>query len=167
MIQPNGRHYEALMMIKEFYGSLRAKRSQVPLMNHITEGVEILRNEGTTMHVQAAFCIHPLIQADDDLPENISWCVEKLHPNVVYLALQYREYANSYLCKPETDYYSLEAVHNLLKDCPRDVLIMLYADKVQNQKDFLLYHLDTHERANQLKSYFEKWIAVLHELLHR
>lgn len=166
MNQPDGSLYESFEKIMEYYGSRRAKRSQVPLINHITEGLDILREEGASEYVQAAFCIHPLIQADEDLLENIGWCVKKLHPYVVYLALEYREYANSYLCKPETDHYSTEAIHNLLKDCPVEVLLMLYADKLQNQKDFILYHLDTHSRSYQLKNYFEKWIYVLHALLH-
>lgn len=166
MIQPAGSYNEALVMIREYYGYQRAKRSQVPLINHITEGLKILREEGASQHVKAAYCIHPLIQEDDDLLKNIRWCVGRLHPKVVYLAIQYREYANSYLCKPETDYYSTEAVHNLLKDCPRNVLIMLYADKIQNQKDFILYHHNSHGRFKQLKNYFENWVDVLHVLLH-
>ena len=38
---------------------------------------------------------------------------------------------------------------------------MLIADKVQNYKDFLLYHYGIHERSNQLNQYFINWLSYL------
>ena len=38
---------------------------------------------------------------------------------------------------------------------------MLRADKVQNYKDFLLHHRDTHPRADALHRYFRQWLQRL------
>jgi hypothetical protein len=35
---------------------------------------------------------------------------------------------------------------------------MLIADKIQNRKDFELYHEGTHERSLELKCYFIDWL---------
>jgi hypothetical protein len=35
---------------------------------------------------------------------------------------------------------------------------MLIADKIQNRKDFELYHKDIHERSDELKQYFFNWL---------
>ena len=38
---------------------------------------------------------------------------------------------------------------------------MLIADKIQNRKDFQLYHLGTHTRSEQLDQYFKNWLEKL------
>ena len=38
---------------------------------------------------------------------------------------------------------------------------MLYADKIQNEKDFKIYHEVTHERSKELREYFDNWINKL------
>jgi hypothetical protein len=38
---------------------------------------------------------------------------------------------------------------------------MLVADKVQNRKDFLLYHRGKHERSDALDLYFRRWLERL------
>ena len=42
-----------------------------------------------------------------------------------------------------------------------EVTDMLRADKVQNYKDFLLHHRDTHPRAAALERYFQQWLRRL------
>ena len=38
---------------------------------------------------------------------------------------------------------------------------MLIADKIQNRKDFELYHLGKHERSSELEQYFKNWLERL------
>ena len=38
---------------------------------------------------------------------------------------------------------------------------ILIADKIQNRKDFELYHLGKHERSDELDSYFKNWLERL------
>ena len=38
---------------------------------------------------------------------------------------------------------------------------MLIADKVQNRKDFMMYHLHTHQRSKELEKYFNQWLNKL------
>jgi hypothetical protein len=38
---------------------------------------------------------------------------------------------------------------------------MLFADKVQNEKDFALYHEGTHARSKELREYFNNWLNIL------
>ena len=38
---------------------------------------------------------------------------------------------------------------------------MLIADKIQNKKDFMIYHFGKHERSEELHAYFDKWLDVL------
>lgn len=154
---------KALEMVKHFYLNQRAKRSGVHLMAHIYEGVNLIKH--TSDNVQAAFAIHPLLQDLENLSKNIRWCVEELDSEVVSLALEYREAANAYLCKPTTDSWDELAILNQIKWTRKEVLWMLYADKVQNQKDFLLYHSKTHQRRDELTRYFETWINALTQIL--
>ena len=46
----------------------------------------------------------------------------------------------------------------------KDCCDMLLADKLQNRKDFRLYHLGKHERTKELDHYFDLWIDYLWEL---
>ena len=38
---------------------------------------------------------------------------------------------------------------------------MLIADKIQNRKDFELYHKETHPRSAELDKYFRNWLQKL------
>lgn len=155
---------DSLTEINLYYGDNCAKRSGVPLINHINEGVAILQAIGASEEAQAAFALHPITQNED---LNL-WEWEMEHSfNVKHLAKTYAEVANSYLCRPETDHiiddYDLE--QHLDRCIADEVLQMLYADKIQNKKDFELYHLGTHERSNELTRYFNIWITYLHKRL--
>jgi hypothetical protein len=35
------------------------------------------------------------------------------------------------------------------------------ADKIQNYKDFMLYHYGKHKRSNELYTYFHNWFKLL------
>lgn len=51
-------------------------------------------------------------------------------------------------------------VDNIIAPIP-NVNVMLCADKIQNYKDFLLYHKNTHPRAKELDEYFNNWFKAL------
>jgi len=153
-------------LIKEFYGTGCAKRSGVPLINHIDEGLEILDWLGADQFAKGGYCLHPMVQNKIDLDQNI----DRLRQIVgiedsLDFALRYRQVANLYLCKESTDVWDRSDVRDVIMRCygllDTRVRYMLIADKVQNQKDFLQYHYGTHARSEQLKKYFEIWLDVL------
>lgn len=150
----------ALAEINHYYGDKRAKRSGVPLINHINEGIAILQAINCSEEIQAAFALHPITQNED--LKTYKWKFDHL-VIVISLAKDYTEAANSYLCRPETDHIKNTVDLNLHfnRIFSEEVLKMLYADKIQNRKDFELYHLDTHERSDKLKEYFNIWIDYI------
>lgn len=147
--------------IVAFYdgGKECAKRSGVPKINHINEGLLILQQIGSSELAMKAFCIHPIFQDDET-------CIDFINSSTpfpfdwraVALAMEYRNAANAYLCRPETDFQPGEYLPDLSID---EVKEMLIADKVQNKKDFVTYHQGTHPRSNQLTSYFDYWLSYL------
>lgn|ERR1044072_4902733 len=143
----------AFTTIKSFYGDQVAKRSQVPLMNHIVEGLTILDILDADFVTKAAYCLHPMLQSDKDFLENKINSIPSSLIDAAILAMEYRRVANSYLSKDKiTDFigFSCQEVKN-----------MLIADKVQNYKDFLLYHKATHPRSQELDEYFNNWFELL------
>jgi hypothetical protein len=147
----------ALSIIETHYGQWRAKRSKVLLINHIHEGVSILQALGASEDVQAAFCIHPLVQ------NSVSTKYPKDFTHIVHMAEMYTIYANTSLCTSEFDKITanLESKLDKLPVMPTEIAYMLYADKIQNYKDFKLYHYGTHENFNRLNRYFRLWINYL------
>lgn len=143
-------------LIQGFYGDKRAKRSQVPLINHIIEGVEILDTLQSPFHAKGAFCIHPMVQADDDLRNNFDDLRKLVGGDVLALAIEYRSVANEYLSRR-----NISSIEEIRLSPLYEVNQMLIADKVQNYKDFILYHHGTHPRSTELHHYFRNWIARL------
>lgn len=161
-----------LKMIEAHYADRRAKRSGVPLIAHIYDGCEIInRNypqitdlKSPVSELTNAFCLHPLIQDPEDLESNIHMVLNHLGHGYlpeILLALEYRKLANSYLCRPSTDNYTVDTVSRLLDFYSKDALLLLYADKVQNLSDFLIFHKGTHVRSKELEKYFNTWISAL------
>jgi len=158
----HNRHYLA---IKEFYGDQKAERSGVPYINHIDEGLIVLDLIGAAQISKEAYCLHPIFQADEALAaycdplstkENKGMHVINKHYipcDAIILAMEYRRVANSYLSKNKRED---------LVSCPLPyVKEMLIADKVQNRKDFELYHKGTHPRSAELDTYFRNWMEIL------
>lgn len=140
-------------LIKRMYGTRTTKRSGVPLMNHITEGVKIMEDRGFYSLSIRAFIVHPLFQRDDDL---LAWGAgeNELSHSVIILAMEYRRVANSWLShKPKPQPIEWGPFEPYLRE-------MLIADKLQNYKDFLLYH-QNHERYKILNQYFLDWLDEL------
>lgn len=151
-------------MIEDFYGNKTAERSGVKLINHIDEGLVILRSIGACETTKAAYCLHPLLQDDFELERNMVSVVQKAHPMAVLLAMEYRNKAQSYLCKPYTDDWTQEDIKTYVGKLLPQVRQMLIADKKQNQKDFILHHLNTHIRSAQLEKYFNNWLTYLGDI---
>ncbi|MCY1014680.1 hypothetical protein [Pyxidicoccus sp. MSG2] len=148
------REYRA---IERHYGSRKAARSGVDYMSHIDEGLGVLRHFNASDAAKRAWCLHPLVQGDTDLAESFPYLQEVTDsPQVLALAMEYRNIANAYLSHREVA--STEEI--ALGPLP-DVADMLRADKVQNYKDFLLHHGQTHPRRESLDRYFRLWLERL------
>ena len=151
-----------LQMISEYYMDDRAKRSKVPKMNHIWEGLAILNflqtenPDNPRVDAMAAFCIHPLIQADADFKENFTWVAKNVDSYIMGLAVEYRSVANEYLSHRE-----IRDIREIRLSASSEVNDMLIADKVQNYKDFMKYRYGTHPRSAELDQYFKNWITKL------
>lgn len=143
-------------LIQRHYGDNRANRSQVPLINHIIEGVEVLDRLGSNFYARGAFCIHPMVQSDADLNANFDMLRKSVSADVLALAIEYRSVANEYL-----SHRKISSIDEIRLSPLVDVNDMLIADKVQNYKDFLLYHNGTHPRSIELNQYFQNWIERL------
>lgn len=152
-----------LQLIREYYGTRTAERSGVPLIQHVLEGLEIMTGMNATAVAKQAFCLHPLLQNDEDLKKN--WQRVSDMPEVsrqaFNLAMVYRTKANSYLCRPETDHFTLVDIERVVGFCSQNMIHMLVADKIQNEKDFEIHHKATHERSAELTRYFDLWLQYL------
>lgn len=149
------------------YGYQRAARSDVPLINHIREGVKIMWRLNASDYAIRAYCLHPLFQADIDL---VMVDPAGMNPIEVMLAMEYRSCANRWLSdKVRIEHFDdgVEVGRKVVFDGepsagPLDeVKQMLIADKVQNYKDFLQYHQHTHPRSLELQQYFKAWLIAL------
>lgn len=124
-------------------------------MNHINGGLIILNAISATTNSKLAFCLHPLLQRDDDLNTNYSTVTQSCSSVVVLLAMEYRNVANRWLSDSALSYIPP-------KLSPlQEVNDMLVADKVQNCKDFLIHHKNTHPRSHELTVYFTRWLQAL------
>lgn len=151
----NYKNFQEYKLIKSIYGERKARRSQVPLINHIDEGIEILKSIGATPLAVRAYCLHPIFQDDLELKKNRQLAHDQ-DPYVLMLAMEYRQIANAYLSFREID--GLDDIK--LSPLP-EVNEMLVADKVQNFKDFMRYHHKTHPRSDKLYGYFNNWFKKL------
>lgn len=139
--------------ITDYYGNKVAKRSQVPLINHINEGVKILQYRDVEYHTITAFCIHPIIQADIDFANNV-YNLKGCLPYSLIFAIEYRNIANQYL-----SYREISSINEINLSPITEVNDMLVDDKIQNYKDFIIYHKATHARSMQLDIYFNNWLS--------
>ena len=122
-------------------------------MHHIDEGLHILTQMGASKYAKNAYTLHPMIQADDDLLHNLDSVIHVTTPRELAYLMEYRNLANRYLSTDDTSNIKLSPLES--------VNHMLVADKVQNYKDFLLYHASSHPRAAQLTTYFKNWLKAL------
>lgn len=152
--------------IQKHYGDRKAERSGVLLMQHIDEGLHILDILGASKDAKRAWCLHPLFQHNDDLQViSNNDILFSFSPRCVMLAMEYRARANDWLSDKVQKINPM--VGNMMVDgnpSPGHILEvkhMLIADKVQNYKDFLLYHSGKHGRSEELNYYFQEWLKEL------
>lgn len=144
-------------LIADYYRSRRAERSGLPYQNHIDEGLGVLRALGAREASMAAFCLHPLLQSDRDFSHNAQRIAAAgVEPYALLLAVEYRSVANATLSRAHID--EPEDIRLSPLD---DVNMLLRADKVQNAKDFLKAHAESHPRAAALDRYFRLWLERL------
>lgn len=137
-----------------FYRGKRANRSNVPYMNHIIEGMYILLKINADRTAILSYILHPIFQSDEDVV-NASSDLLHLSPINILLAMEYRYIANSYL-----SFRKINDISEIKLSPFKEVNDMLIADKIQNRKDFDLYHLN-HERHKELDEYFTNWLKRL------
>lgn len=142
--------------IKEFYKDQTANRSKLPLMLHIDAGLHILTLNNASDKAKAAFCLHPIVQNSEAV--DVSWST------AYALACEYRDKANAYLCRLDTDWVTTKKdVHSLVGEMSNDCRDMLIADKRQNYGDFIAVHFKKHARSDQLDRYFRLWLEYLED----
>jgi hypothetical protein len=143
----------AYVLISNYYGKTKTKRSNVPLINHIDEGIEILKGIGADEDTIEAYCLHPILQSDEEFNKNLTMDFSGISTSALLLAVEYRRVANSYL--------STDKIENFVGFTNEKIKQMLYADKIQNEKDFALYHEGKHDRSKELREYFNNWLNIL------
>jgi len=144
----------AYQRIAEFYGDEIAERSGVRKMNHIDEGLLILDTLRAKGRVKDAYCLHPMFQDDNYLRRSFRFASD-IDSRTILLVMEYRSVANDYLSTKEL------SVDQIRLSPLTEVNLMLIADKVQNRKDFELYHEGKHERSKELAQYFRNWLERL------
>jgi hypothetical protein len=77
--------------------------------------------------------------------------------------MEYRARANDWLSNKVTQherggYYMNGKPSSVVL---HEVKLMLIGDKIQNRKDFELYHKGKHERSAELDLYFKEWLKFL------
>lgn len=155
-----------LQLISEFYGNRTATRSGVPLINHIHDGLAVLRYLPGHQFAQRAFCLHPMFQSDEELGRRYMQTLPGVPQQVMTLVMEYRSVANSWLSNrvhlinrgDETE--RAVPTGNPNPGPLPEVRHMLIADKVQNYKDFQIYH-QGHPRKRELAEYFFQWFHAL------
>jgi len=147
--------------IEGFYGDGRARRSGVCFMNHIDEGLFVLRRLNASESTRRAWCLHPIVQGDADLARAFQGGVlAGFASEVVVLAMEYRNIANRFL-SPMGEHPGYADPGRISRSPLTAVDQMLIADKVQNYKDFREHHQASHPRAARLERYFQQWLAAL------
>lgn len=152
----------AKSLITEFYGDRKAERSGVPLINHIREGLAILKHLNADSDTKAAYCLHPIVQHDDDIGNNL-YQLALFNSKIVAYVMEYRNVANRHLSDnvQHADWGALWTGKPIKLSPLKEVNMMLIADKVQNAADFEIYHKGTHPRSEELDLYFKTWHKAL------
>ena len=164
---------ESYIAIENYYGDRRADRTRQFLMNHIDEGLYILRsaivNLGYYLYsprlrdmIFDGYCLHPMFQNDGDFANNLdvirghSFKYGAGFSRAMATAIEYRNIANQYL-----PWHGSRKIKDINLSPMEEVNLMLVADKIQNRKDFEKYHLGSHPNSDGLVEYFGNWFERL------
>jgi hypothetical protein len=142
--------------IVDWYGDRRAGRSQVPLINHIHEGIVLMRWQGGITQAKAlAWCIHPFAQIHLEDGEILTHMHSRwgFSGNSMDLAMLYARVAGAYLPRHKQKIPTLSVSQSVNE--------MLIVDKIQNRRDFMRYHNGVHPNSRRLEEYFEDWFIAL------
>ena len=117
----------------------------------------ILHKLGASLNAKLGYILHPIFQSDVEL-RNIynHTTLNEIAPQSIINAVEYRSIANEYL-----SFRSVKEIDEIRLSPLKDVNDMLRADKIQNRKDFELYHHGKHERTKELEHYFKNWMTRL------
>lgn len=144
-------------LISEYFRGMKNEKNDVPLINHIDEGLKILNFISASDIAKRAFCLHPMLQSDEDLVKNLfNNNFRQIDPPVLITTMEYKRVANNYLSNRVIAHLGEIEISPL-----RDVNQMLIADKVQNYKDFELYYKNNIENSSDLIVYFNNWFKKL------
>ncbi len=143
-------------MVQNYYNNSKAKRSDVYLMNHIDEGLAILNWINASELAKKAYCLHPIFQSDDEILNASTLNFKYIESDIMLNTIEYRSVANEYLSNR-----TISSINEIRLSPLKDVNDMLIADKIQNRKDFELYHLGKHKRSDILDQYFKNWLQKL------
>lgn len=148
-------------IVRRFYYGLSAKRTGLPYIRHIEQGCQILVQMRASEHAIRGFCLHPIVQDDNDL---LSFRFETrtaetmIRPFSWMLAMEYRKLANSYLSK---HYAAGDERWRYVELSPlEDVNNMLIADKVQNRHDYELFIRGKFDSKAD-NNYYKWWLRKL------
>lgn len=152
----------ALNTVYAHYGDECAKRSGIPKINHISEGLRLLDYLEVHRPAKVAFCLHPIVQ-DGCGRDQWSQLYYTYGERVMYLLHNYTAVANKFLPaavvhRTRTGFKTIPI--ELPEDLDGDVRWMLLADKIQNRKD---YRANWNKFPNwiQLADYFNAWMIAL------
>lgn len=155
---------ECFTAVRLHYASGVAARSGIFLIEHIIEGLMILVRLGARRTAMQAWCLHPIVQSNDDLVKTVVKGIPvnfgQHHIQPIILAMEYRAVANSYLSDMSPDIAKVKEDVNRIPQIRQ----MLIADKIQNRKDFAAQPEGTYPNEDALNTYFEDWLENILEL---
>lgn len=154
--------FDEYAAVLEFFGDKKGKRSGLPYMHHINEGLYVLARLGGSEAALRAFALHPLIQGRDDFQDTVNkGVIERLFKygcresaQALALAIEYRYIANAYTSRMPSDWS-----YKITRSPMEQVNLMLKADKIQNYKDALLHVILKYpEDGKRLVTYFDQYM---------
>jgi hypothetical protein len=149
----DGEDFTEYRIIQKFWKDKYAKRTGVHYMRHVDEGLRVIIEQGGTNRAMRIFALHGLLQECYRDFTVFEETLSDVSPDVIIGAMEYRAIANNHL-----SYHDPSTIRLSEDD---DVNMALIADKVQNRKDFELYHKDLHPRSAELDEYFLRWLSLL------